>query len=75
MTGPEHYRKAEQEMQIAEQAEAESHLEVYSLAVAQVHATLAMAAAVGLNDHEGGMPPGDWSAWRAVAATPVDPTP
>src|SRR5260370_7046163 len=39
------------------------------IAVAQVHATLALAAAIGLSAD---LPRADADAWREVAATPVD---
>jgi hypothetical protein len=44
MTGPEHYREAQQHIEWAEQAEDDEHVRIL-LAYAQVHATLAHAAA------------------------------
>jgi hypothetical protein len=41
-----------------------------TLAEAQVHATLALAAATGLNDADGGMSVTTYRAWRAVAEGP-----
>lgn len=46
MNGPEHYREAERLLEIAaEDANIGSEEERYSLTAAQVHATLALAAA------------------------------
>jgi hypothetical protein len=80
VTGPEHYREAER---LAEQAagwmdaytgwkaglSTDERLarRAADLAEAQVHASLALAAATGLNAAEGGMPPGDWVSWRDAA--------
>ncbi len=51
MTGPEHYREAEQHLRWAIESEQDGNGERFNLAVAQVHATLAVAAAtVGLDD-------------------------
>jgi hypothetical protein len=46
MTGPEHYREAETQLELAAGSEGGSHTERYALAAAQVHATLAVAAAM-----------------------------
>lgn len=43
MTGPQHYREAEQLLAQAAEAEVGSDIERYALAAAQVHATLALA--------------------------------
>ena len=45
MTGPEHYREAEQLLAEANAQEGGTNLERFCLAAAQVHATLALAAA------------------------------
>ena len=84
-TGPAHYREAER---LAEQADAvmdadygwmaslnsQERLQrrVALLADAQVHATLALAAATALADYTGcGMTEGDHQAWyRAASAHP-----
>lgn len=64
MTGPEHYRKAEELLAALDQFESGSSLEVGTLAEAQVHATLASAAAtVGTSDY---------AAWLAVAGKPKE---
>lgn len=79
MTGPEHYQEAERILSNLHEIEASSDAELpaeigLALAKAQVHATLASAAATALNDHthdgEGGMPVDDWKAWKEVAAAP-----
>jgi orotidine-5'-phosphate decarboxylase len=45
MTGPEHYQEAEQHLEQAKGNEPGSDMERYNLVAAQVHATLAVAAA------------------------------
>lgn len=45
MTGPEHYKHAEVLLKTAAEADHGSEVERYALAKAQVHATLALAAA------------------------------
>lgn len=60
MTGPEHYRTAERLIAALRDVPLGSEKESALLAEAQVHATLALAAAVaGLDAHEG---PGGGSA-------------
>ena len=82
-TGPEHYLEAER---LQEQADTWMDADtgwkagltaaerlayrMADLAAAQVHATLAGAAAAAINDHshaEGGMPLEDYDAWVKVA--------
>lgn len=81
MTGPEHYRAAER---LADRAHyftygdgADPETGAALAAEAQVHATLALAAAVALGEGFHGMHTRDAHAWRQVAATtppaPVDP--
>jgi hypothetical protein len=41
----------------------------WTTAQAQVHATLALAAATALNDAEDGMPVSEFQAWRGTAGT------
>lgn len=48
MTGPEHYNQAGEFLDLAAEAESDSPAERYCLAAAQVHATLAAAAATAL---------------------------
>ena len=68
MTGPEHYREAEQLIKQANKIMDGFPGEQYAqtVATAQVHATLALAAAtaMGLPD----LPSGDWDDWRFVAS-------
>ena len=65
MTGPEHYLEAESLLGSAVEAEGGSADERYLLAAAQVHATLASAAATALGT--GGAPVDDWREWRLAA--------
>jgi hypothetical protein len=72
VTGPEHYREALLELEAAASCEYGCpHLgcphSVAHLAFAQVNATLALAAATALNDHDGGTPMPEWHHWRAAA--------
>jgi len=59
MTGPEHYRQAVEIL-------AGHDGDPQRIAAAQVHATLALAAAIGLSAK---MQPLDEQAWRDIAAT------
>ena len=72
MTGPEHYRRAEQMVDGIDQLDSssKSHQPLISLllAEAQVHATLATAAATALNDAGGGLGVPDYDAWHDVAS-------
>ena len=45
MTGPEHYREAERNIEYAKYSDHDSDKERFHLAAAQVHATLALAEA------------------------------
>lgn len=74
MTGPEHYRAAERLLRAAaagkhpEYGFSIGHESVAELtARAHAHATLALAAAIALNDHEVGTYLKDLNAWRKVA--------
>ncbi|MGH8965100.1 MAG: hypothetical protein ACRDXB_07190, partial [Actinomycetes bacterium] len=63
-TGPEHYREAERLLR-------DEYRTDRSVAEAQVHATLALAAATALSDPgaaDGGMTPVDYMAWEKAAA-------
>ncbi|WP_330349237.1 hypothetical protein [Streptomyces sp. NBC_00582] len=85
MTGPEHYREAER---LTEQSKTwanadmgrKAHLSseeriayrMADLAEAQVHATLAQAAATAMSGTEsGGMARVDFNAWDGVAGVPL----
>lgn len=68
-TGPEHYREAEDWLTVADNAVSKSSPHVaMAAAMAQAHATLALAAATALNDADGGTSPDDYRAWRRVAS-------
>ena len=67
MTGPDHFREAEK---ILELTSLEDHYRNYHLQAAQVHATLALAAATALvagDDGRTGL--SDYDAWSEVAST------
>ena len=71
MTGPEHYGHAEQLLDMAGDEEYGSEAEHYHLAKAQVHATLALAAAVV--DGPAVMRPEDRDEWdRATGRLEAD---
>ena len=72
MTGPEHYRAAEVAIENAKYTDVGSDKERFFVAVAQVHATLAAAAATALNDFEGGMSARDYNAWAEVAGVQTE---
>jgi hypothetical protein len=67
VTGPEHYRAAEQDLAAMD---GKSIAGVSALITrAQVHATLALAAATALNtDTDGGLPASDYDAWVQAAS-------
>jgi hypothetical protein len=77
VTGPEHYREAER-LLAGRMVPADPGMGGLTsapptdreLAAAQVHATLALAAATALNDAEVGMSHEDYRAWKqAVSVT------
>ncbi|WP_020135123.1 hypothetical protein [Streptomyces sp. 351MFTsu5.1] len=73
MTGPEHYRTAEGLLRRAASRDY-ADLSRNLVDAAQVHATLALAAATALNDHGteadgGGMPLDDFNEWREAVGT------
>ena len=85
MTGPEHYCKAEHLLDATTKRLTGNDAEWLQTpgrraelrAEAQVHATLALAAATALNDHggvDGGMPVADWNAWRDAAGVKAEAT-
>lgn len=71
MTGPEHYREAQLLLQTTDETD---HYRAYRLRAAQVHATLALAAATALNDRAVGMTGRDHGEWLAAAATKPEAT-
>lgn len=67
MTGPEHYREAERILR-------DEYRTDRCVAEAQVHATLALAAATALIDPTRSAPRStihDWAAWQRAAGTAV----
>jgi hypothetical protein len=67
MTGPDHYREAECLLRKAEGQELELAADTH--AAAQVHATLALAAATALNHAKFGPPSADNAAWQTTAGS------
>lgn len=63
MTGPEHYQAAEELLDVAAKTANGDALERYAVAAAQVHATLALAAATAM---DGADPQG--VAWLEVTS-------
>lgn len=84
MTGPEHYRQAEELLGQLRKAQSSMSSSVSPervaavMAEAQVHATLALAAATAMNDAESGMSIPDYQEWDKAAGAkankPADPT-
>lgn len=78
MTGPEHYREAE-ELISGTVKSPEGHVGTphpHVIALAQVHATLALAAAVGNNEAGRGQTVDESNAWYRTAGTqPPEVTP
>lgn len=81
-TGPEHYREAEK-LLAGTPKTAEDRADgiegdnpwppsAMDLAAAQVHAVLALAAATGLNDADGGMSVRDYNEWRDAAGSKAE---
>lgn len=68
MTGPEHYERAER--LLAEVRELDLDDVAETIAIAQVHATLALAAATALNDANGGMAISEHRAWVQAVCQP-----
>ncbi|MEU9323261.1 hypothetical protein AB0D91_05515 [Streptomyces canus] len=72
MTGPEHYREAERLLKVATKSPS-GQQRVDCIAAAQVHATLAHAAAAAMSapveDDLAGFTVEDRDAWYAVAGT------
>lgn len=80
MTGPGHYLEAERLLTCASEVTNGSYVQTAFIAKAQVHATLALAAATALID--GGVPEGqgggmrlkDYIQWEKVASVMGDDT-
>lgn len=78
MNGPEHYSRAEQLLREVRDGHQEGTDVAAILAAAQVHATLANAAAIAMGspvDGEGdsGLPPRDCKAWYDAAGVKPQP--
>jgi hypothetical protein len=71
MTGPEHYYEAQQLLADPNYGEPKGIARSETIAAAQVHATLALAAATAL----GASSPVDAQAWRDAAGTKATDTP
>jgi hypothetical protein len=75
MTGPEHYREAEALLMSADEADEDRDGDpgrpLRLIAEAQIHATLALAAASALLSGAGGVIPlAEYDAWAKVAGEP-----
>jgi hypothetical protein len=73
MTGPEHYREAERLLAPGGRRNPWGDVEPVApseaaVARAQVHATLALAAATAINPSDYGMGRPEWTEWTAVAS-------
>lgn len=66
-TGPQHYQQAESFLNDARSEDYDSERERYYLAAAQVHATLALAAAVGTLGADEDRSREDTAEWERVA--------
>lgn len=73
MTGPEHYRRAEALLDMASDEDFDTEAERSRHAAAQVHATLALAAATALLSGAGGVIPlAEFDAWAKTAGEPEE---
>ncbi|MFE0808160.1 hypothetical protein ACFW34_11840 [Streptomyces sp. NPDC058848] len=77
MTGPEHYREAERLLAVAASSDQTTYEGANpeadrTIAEAQVHATLALAAATAMSGTQNGMARVDFNAWGAVAGVPLE---
>ena len=70
MTGPEHYREAEKLLNFSEEKVRGSEVEMSLFAEAQVHATLALAAATAVALRGGTRLTREGIAWREAAGEP-----
>lgn len=74
MTGPEHFKQAIAILAQVEKQRAEGFELTLdgAVAAAQVHATLALAAATALNGYDNStMPAADWTDWNATCGVPA----
>jgi hypothetical protein len=74
-TGPEHYSRAEQRLLMAWEEDRAPEDVAHLVLEAQVHATLALAAATAMqapvDGSEPGMAPHEFCAWNAACGTPT----
>ena len=73
MTGPEHYAKAQDHLILAAAIETDGYedsMSAWHQRQAQVHATLALAAATALGSPDG-QPAGDSDDWNYVASAGI----
>ncbi|MFJ6617606.1 hypothetical protein ACIQOW_08525 [Kitasatospora sp. NPDC091335] len=76
LTGPEHYREAQQRLLMAWEDDRSPENSAHLVAEAGVHATLAVAAAVALGSPAtSGMDLADYDAWVQVASETRRPAP
>lgn len=79
MIGAEHYQEAERLLglpgQQTETGGPDNPAQLAVMAEAQVHATLALAAATALRSGEGALPSADCKAWHHAAADRSDRKP
>lgn len=68
MTGPEHYTEAQRRLLMAWEEDSTPERSTQLVAEAQVHATLALAAATALRDSNGRLPSKDSWAWQQAAS-------
>lgn len=68
-TGPDHYREAQNLLRKSDGQEPEFAMRL--IAEAQVHATLALAAAAALNSGQYGLPYSDATAWQNTAGSSI----
>lgn len=77
MTGPEHYREAERRLLMAWEEDSTQERSTQLVAEAQVHATLALAAATavdtGVNAFRDDINSADVEEWAAVMHRPEAP--
>jgi hypothetical protein len=68
MTGPEHYREAEQALDRASHEDFGTAAEHYHVARAQAHALLALTAATAIRPSGYNCARPEWTAWAEVAS-------
>ncbi len=75
MNGPDHYREAERHLNAAQEVDDwYDDASRYHLEAAQVHATLALAAATAANIRRNGALPVDAHTWAPITAVAQEPS-